>query len=167
MLELREDVSLTDTDYGTVLLDERSGEYWMLNPTAALVLRTLLAGGTSEDAANQLATEFDVDPATQYRTSTCSWTNSVRLVWSDNPPTHTKTALPQPQRGRGDRSQLVERRSHDHAGNCGPPTRFGSCLPSDHRQPGRARGTPTGHPTASPHPHRTPLGPATGSSRHL
>ncbi|SMD24693.1 lasso peptide biosynthesis PqqD family chaperone [Kibdelosporangium aridum] len=62
MLELREDVSLTDTDYGTVLLDERSGEYWMLNPTAALVLRTLLAGGTSEDAANQLATEFDVDP---------------------------------------------------------------------------------------------------------
>jgi hypothetical protein len=40
-LKLRDGVSTADTDYGLVLLDEDSGEYWNLNPTAALALQEL------------------------------------------------------------------------------------------------------------------------------
>ena len=60
-LNLRDGVSTADTDYGIALLDEDSGEYWNLNPTGALVLRTLLAGGTSTDAVQALVERYDVD----------------------------------------------------------------------------------------------------------
>jgi hypothetical protein len=60
-LNLRDGVSTADTDYGIALLDEDSGEYWNLNPTGALVLRTLLAGGTSTDAVQVLVERYDVD----------------------------------------------------------------------------------------------------------
>lgn len=59
-LRFRTDVSTADTEYGTVLLDERSGDYWELNPPGAVVVRTLLTGGSAEDAASALAVEFDV-----------------------------------------------------------------------------------------------------------
>jgi hypothetical protein len=61
-LTLRPGVSTADTDYGTALLDERSGEYFTLNPTGTLVLTTLLGGGTPEQAARALAERYDVDP---------------------------------------------------------------------------------------------------------
>lgn len=60
-LQFRPDVSTADTEYGTVLLDERSGHYWQLNPTGVLVVRTLLAGGTPTQAVIALTEEFDVD----------------------------------------------------------------------------------------------------------
>ena len=60
-LNLRDGVSTADTDYGIALLDEDSGEYWNLNPTGALVLRTLLQGGTSTDAAQALVERYDID----------------------------------------------------------------------------------------------------------
>lgn len=60
-LELRDGVSTADTEYGITLLDEDSGQYWNLNPTAALVLRTLLAGGTAEQAATALTEQYEVD----------------------------------------------------------------------------------------------------------
>ncbi|WP_431041304.1 lasso peptide biosynthesis PqqD family chaperone [Streptomyces sp. P1-3] len=60
-LRLRDGVSRADTDYGIALLDENSGEYWNLNPTGAQVLRTLLAGGTPDQAARELADAYDVD----------------------------------------------------------------------------------------------------------
>jgi hypothetical protein len=63
-LKLRDGVSTADTDYGIALLDEDSGEYWNLNPTGALVLRTLLEGGTSTDAAQALVESYDVDADT-------------------------------------------------------------------------------------------------------
>jgi len=63
-LKLRDGVSAADTDYGIALLDEDSGEYWNLNPTGALVLRTLLEGGTSADAAQALAGRYNVDADT-------------------------------------------------------------------------------------------------------
>ncbi|TMQ90814.1 lasso peptide biosynthesis PqqD family chaperone [Actinomadura soli] len=62
-LRLRPGVSTADTAYGTVLLDERSGDYWQLNPTAATVFRRLAAGDSETQAAAALADEFDVDPA--------------------------------------------------------------------------------------------------------
>lgn len=60
-LRLGENVSTAETDYGTVLLDEKAGAYWELNPTATLVVRALLDGGEEADAAAALAREFDID----------------------------------------------------------------------------------------------------------
>jgi hypothetical protein len=63
-LKLRDGVSTADTDYGTTLLDEDSGEYWDLNPTGTLVLRTLLDGGTPGQAALALTEQYAVDADT-------------------------------------------------------------------------------------------------------
>jgi hypothetical protein len=62
--ELRDDVSFAETQYGIVLLDGNDGEYWTLNGTGAVVLRTLLGGGDSAQAAKALVREFDADPDT-------------------------------------------------------------------------------------------------------
>jgi Coenzyme PQQ synthesis protein D (PqqD) len=59
-VKLRDDLTVTDTEYGIVLLDETRGEYWNLNPTGALILRSVLEGGTPEDAVRALAEEFEV-----------------------------------------------------------------------------------------------------------
>ena len=54
-LRLCADVSLVETDEGMVLLNERAGRYWQLNPTGAILLRALLAGGTPHEAAQAVA----------------------------------------------------------------------------------------------------------------
>lgn len=59
-VKLCDNLTVTDTEYGIVLLDETRGEYWNLNPTGALILRAVLAGGTPEEAARALVKEFDV-----------------------------------------------------------------------------------------------------------
>ncbi|ACU37233.1 lasso peptide biosynthesis PqqD family chaperone [Actinosynnema mirum] len=51
-------VTVTTTPHGLVLLDGRSGRYWMVNGTGALVLRHLLDGGTPETAASDLTARF-------------------------------------------------------------------------------------------------------------
>jgi hypothetical protein len=66
-LTLRPGVSTADTEYGTALLDENSGEYFTLNPTGTLVLRTLLDGGTLEQAAQALTEQYAVDAETADR----------------------------------------------------------------------------------------------------
>jgi len=66
-LKLRDGVSSADTDYGIMLLDEDSGQYWNLNPTAARALRTLLDGGAPEQAARELTERYKVDAATAGR----------------------------------------------------------------------------------------------------
>ncbi len=60
-LKLRDGVSVADTEYGVVLLDEVSGEFWNLNPTGALVLRALLAEGSVERATDELTVQYAVD----------------------------------------------------------------------------------------------------------
>jgi hypothetical protein len=60
-LALRDGVAAADTDYGITLLDTDSGRYWTLNPTAALALRTLLDGGTTAQAVQQLTEQYAVD----------------------------------------------------------------------------------------------------------
>jgi Coenzyme PQQ synthesis protein D (PqqD) len=66
-LKLRPGVFEAETEYGIVLLDGDSGEYYDLNPTGALVLRTLLAGATAREAAQALTEEYAIglDDATQ------------------------------------------------------------------------------------------------------
>jgi hypothetical protein len=66
-LKLRDGVSAAATDYGIALLDEDSGQYWNLNPTGALVLRTLLEGGTPAQAVQALTEEYAVDLDTASR----------------------------------------------------------------------------------------------------
>ncbi|MEV7085332.1 lasso peptide biosynthesis PqqD family chaperone [Streptomyces sp. NPDC093085] len=51
-------VSCADTDGGMALLDERRGKYFNLNPTAALIVRSLLRGSAPEDAAAELAARY-------------------------------------------------------------------------------------------------------------
>lgn len=63
-LKLRGGVCTADVDYGTALLDERRGVYWNLNPSGALIVQTLLQGGTQEDAAQALTREYSVDVGT-------------------------------------------------------------------------------------------------------
>jgi hypothetical protein len=63
-LKLRDGVSTANTDYGVMLLDEDSGQYWNLNPTAALALRTLLEGGTTAQAVQELTEQYAVDTDT-------------------------------------------------------------------------------------------------------
>ncbi|WP_031075172.1 lasso peptide biosynthesis PqqD family chaperone [Streptomyces sp. NRRL S-118] len=57
------DVSTAETGYGTVLLDQRSGEYWELNPAGTLIVGVLMAGGDEVDAADALVAEYDIDRA--------------------------------------------------------------------------------------------------------
>jgi Coenzyme PQQ synthesis protein D (PqqD) len=66
-LKLRDGVSTADTDYGMALLDEDSGQYWNLNPTAALALRTLLDGGTTTQVVRELTEQYAVDTNTANR----------------------------------------------------------------------------------------------------
>jgi len=66
MLTLNRSVVSTETDYGTALLDQRSGRYWTLNPTATVALHVLLDGGDRSHAARALLDRFDVDSATAY-----------------------------------------------------------------------------------------------------
>jgi Coenzyme PQQ synthesis protein D (PqqD) len=63
-LALRDGVAAADTDYGVTLLDEDSGQYWTLNPTAALALRTLLDGGTTAQAVQELTEQYAIDAGT-------------------------------------------------------------------------------------------------------
>ncbi|GAA1963550.1 lasso peptide biosynthesis PqqD family chaperone [Amycolatopsis minnesotensis] len=58
---LRPDITTTDTGDGTVLLDERTGRYWQLNPTGAQVLDALLSGQRTEQIAARLAAENHLD----------------------------------------------------------------------------------------------------------
>jgi hypothetical protein len=66
-LRLRSGVYLAETEYGVALLDERSGEYFNLNPTGAQVLRTLLDGGTQAQAVEELIKEYAVDTGSASR----------------------------------------------------------------------------------------------------
>jgi hypothetical protein len=59
-LKLRPGVFEAETEYGIVLLDGDSGQYYDLNGTGALVLRTLLAGATAGQAGQALTEEYAV-----------------------------------------------------------------------------------------------------------
>ncbi|GAB2791432.1 lasso peptide biosynthesis PqqD family chaperone [Amycolatopsis magusensis] len=60
-LALADHVSVTETDSGMVLLDQRSGRYWQLNTTAAVVIRTLLDGKQPDDATTVLCARYPAD----------------------------------------------------------------------------------------------------------
>lgn len=51
-MKLTKNVVFCETDYGAVLLDEESGQYWTLNPTGALAIGVLLDGKDKGDAVD-------------------------------------------------------------------------------------------------------------------
>lgn len=57
-MRLRADVSTVDTGDGLVLLDERNGKYYQLNPTGTVVLRSLVETGSAEAAVRTLCERF-------------------------------------------------------------------------------------------------------------
>lgn len=59
-VKLTPGVLLTETEYGMALLDQGSGEYWTLNPTAAVLLRALLDGNSEEQAVGTVTEKYRV-----------------------------------------------------------------------------------------------------------
>jgi hypothetical protein len=57
IVELRQGVSFTQTRYGGVLLDEKEGVFWRLNPTAAAVISAITSGA---EPITAVAAAFDV-----------------------------------------------------------------------------------------------------------
>ncbi len=60
-MRLHPDVSVTDTDDGCVLLQERTGRYWQLNVTGTGVLRRLLDGDSPATIAADLVATYGID----------------------------------------------------------------------------------------------------------
>lgn len=60
-MRLAKNVVFSETDYGAVLLDEGSGQYWTLNPTGALIMRELLDGRDSDEAVKTVVERYRVD----------------------------------------------------------------------------------------------------------
>ncbi|MGW8972128.1 lasso peptide biosynthesis PqqD family chaperone [Streptomyces platensis] len=60
-VRLHPDVVATDTDDGTVLLNERTGRYWQLNATGGQVLRRLLDGHEATRIAVEVADRHRID----------------------------------------------------------------------------------------------------------
>ncbi|MFI5783367.1 lasso peptide biosynthesis PqqD family chaperone [Nocardia sp. NPDC051570] len=61
---LRNGVFVAETDDGVALLDEDSGQYYDLNSTGVLILRSLLNDGTPDHAIRELTEQYEVDADT-------------------------------------------------------------------------------------------------------
>ncbi|WP_327738786.1 lasso peptide biosynthesis PqqD family chaperone [Streptomyces nojiriensis] len=58
--KLHEHVSIVHTEYGSVLLDERTGKYFQLNPTGTEVATGLMEQHEPTDIARKLVAEYDI-----------------------------------------------------------------------------------------------------------
>jgi hypothetical protein len=76
-MRLSPDVTMTETEHGMVLLDERTGRYWTLNATGAAVIRLLLDGGTVDDAVTTLR-ERHPDSADRVTADVAAFVRSLR-----------------------------------------------------------------------------------------
>jgi hypothetical protein len=61
-VRLLDHVLVTETEDGAVLLNERSGQYFQLNPSGWLILRTLLDDADQESAVAALIARYPVEP---------------------------------------------------------------------------------------------------------
>lgn len=72
-------VSVTDTDSGMVLLDQKSGRYWQLNGTAAAVLRGLAQGREPAEVTRALA-QLHPDQADRVAADVAVFLDSLRTA---------------------------------------------------------------------------------------
>lgn len=63
---LQENVSVSDTDYGSVILDGESGRYFQLNPVATEMLRMLGEGCTDNEVLDAIVDGYDVEQHRAY-----------------------------------------------------------------------------------------------------
>jgi hypothetical protein len=60
-------VTITETDRGIVLFNQRTGKYWQANPTGAAVLQVVLDGGTVDTAVETLRARHPDAPLERVR----------------------------------------------------------------------------------------------------
>ncbi|MFF4409544.1 lasso peptide biosynthesis PqqD family chaperone [Streptomyces sp. NPDC001262] len=65
-----------ETDDGTILLNQRSGGYWQLNPTGAQALAGLLAGRAPDRIADDFSATYGISAA-QARTDLTALTEHL------------------------------------------------------------------------------------------
>ncbi len=53
-------LSTVNTDYGTVVLNESTGEYWHLNNSAAYIFQELASGSSIDTIAQSLVCQFSI-----------------------------------------------------------------------------------------------------------
>ncbi|MEV3858295.1 lasso peptide biosynthesis PqqD family chaperone [Streptomyces sp. NPDC050095] len=56
-------ITVTSTDFGGVLLDQRTGTYWQLNESGTVAVTALADGLSPEEAVERILAAFDVDRA--------------------------------------------------------------------------------------------------------
>lgn len=64
VMKLRTAVTMVETDYGWVLLDEADGGFFSLNPSGVLAVRAMLDGGGVDEAVAAITDQYAVDAAT-------------------------------------------------------------------------------------------------------
>ncbi|RLU85839.1 PqqD family protein [Streptomyces griseocarneus] len=75
---LRDTISTAAVEDGLILLDERTGRYWQLNATGALVLDALLRGAGPSEAARHLRQRYPSLPAGQAEEAVGTLVTSLR-----------------------------------------------------------------------------------------
>lgn len=55
------------TEYGDVVLNEKTGAYWHLNESASRIVSVLESGGSTEDAVRDLVDAYNIDEVTARR----------------------------------------------------------------------------------------------------
>ncbi len=63
-LSPRDGVVFQDNEHGAVLLDVTAGQFYGLNPVAAVAWAALAHTGTAEDAISAVLDRFDIDEST-------------------------------------------------------------------------------------------------------
>lgn len=53
-------LAIANTDYGTVMLNELTGEYWHLNPSATYILNTLNSGTSLKSTVEKFAELYQI-----------------------------------------------------------------------------------------------------------
>jgi hypothetical protein len=81
-MKLQKCVSLTETDEGAVLLNEKTGKYWQLNRSGAHALRELLAGDTIEGIGREWSTNYkmEFDKVTRHLADLVEQLREAKLV---------------------------------------------------------------------------------------
>ncbi|WP_432000175.1 PqqD family peptide modification chaperone [Streptomyces sioyaensis] len=88
-MRLRESAHTVLTDEGGAILDERTGRWTQLTPTASAVAMLLLAGATKEQAASRFAERYGIGAEQATRdVRTVADTLAARGLTAADPPSH-------------------------------------------------------------------------------
>ncbi|GAB3460634.1 hypothetical protein GCM10027570_45820 [Streptomonospora sediminis] len=60
-MRMKESVTIARTDYGSVLLDARSGQYWQLNETGTTIVDMVCQDLDVQAISEHLAAEYEVE----------------------------------------------------------------------------------------------------------